>query len=173
MPTPELNLITAASMGNVEAVKRLLLLEPAGNCQRQTMVWAALRGRTECLQLIVPICKQNAIDDAFSVALQHDQFSSADALFPHIFDTKLLLIGLASSVHHDHRDFFNRVLSRLQMVEHWSELEANLGERLRLHEGFTERFWAWYNAEEAARQKNVLEHSAVSSHNHGQNPRKI
>lgn len=158
MALPELNLITAASMGDLEAVKRLMKLELPGASQRQTLVFAALKDRAACIEALLPICDQEAIDDAFSLAVQDGKISAAKVLLPHVTNLSGLHFAIECSVFHDQREFFGLVLSQVFTQDHWDNPdEWNLPETwTHIPIDYASRFWAWFHEEHALRQRDVL-----------------
>lgn len=163
MATPELNLITAASMGDLEAVKRLMKLEPPGACQRQVMVFAALKDRAECLEVLIPICDQRAIDDGFAVAIDNSNTASAGVLVPHIFCEWLLKQSFMCAVEQEDRAFFRMVFERGTVLHLWSNTEENRAEMVEIIERNNmspvdnTTFWEWFYEDDSLRQKQILE----------------
>lgn len=157
MAQPELNLITAASMGNLEAVKRLMQLEKPGANHRQTMVFAALKDQWECIEVLIPICDQKAIDDSFSFSIQKSHFQSASVLLPHVFKEELLDRALVCALTQYKRTFFNLVLPQARKGENWLRIDEGLTDRLNMPLVERAHFWKWFYEEDSLRQKEVLE----------------
>lgn len=157
MVHPELNLITAASMGNLEAVQRLMKLEPPGASQRQTLVFAALKDRAACIEALLPICDQQAIEDAFIIAAEEGQFLAAAVLLPHTHNQKHLNYAVGRSVFSNQRDFFAGALYKACTAEQWNNpRNCNLPQQFGVSSTDIPRFWAWFYEEDAARQRDVL-----------------
>lgn len=157
MATPELNLITAASMGDLEAVKRLMPLEPPGKCQRQTLVFAALKDRAACIEALLPICDQTAMDDAFAFAIKEGKFSAATVLLPHITNIKHLKFAVGRSVHFNQRDFFTLVLPKACPTAQWKNTsDSDFPHKFGVSPSDTPLFWTWFYEEDALRQRDVL-----------------
>lgn len=157
MALPELNLITAASMGDLEAVQRLMKLEPPGKCQRQTLVFAALKDRAACIEALLPICDQTAMDDAFAFAIKEGKFSAATVLLPHITNIKHLRFAVGRSVHFKQRDFFTLALPKACPVQQWSHhMDGHFEHQLGVAPSDIPLFWTWFYEEDALRQRDVL-----------------
>lgn len=159
----ELNLITAASMGDLEAVKRLMKLEPPGASQRQVMVFAALRDHAECLEVLIPICDQRAIDDGFAVAIDNFNTASARVLVPHISCERLLRQSFMCAVQQDDCALFRIVFERCTVLQLWSNADINRAEMVEIIERnnlsslHSTKFWSWFYENDSLRQKQILE----------------
>lgn len=156
MAQPELNLITAASMGNLAEVKRLMQLELPGGDHRQTMVFAALKDRWECIEVLIPICDQTAINDSFSFSIQENHFQSATVLLPHVFKEELLDRAVVGAVAQHNRRFFNLVLPHARKGGNWLCVDESLTDRLNVPLVDRAHFWTWFYEEDSLRQKEVL-----------------
>lgn len=157
MATPELNLITAASMGNLEAVKRLMPLEPPGASQRQTLVFAALKDRAACIEALLPICDQTAMNDAFAFAIKEGKFSAATVLLPHITNIKYLKSAVGRSVHFNQRDFFTLALPKACPIQQWKNcMDDHFLDQFGVAPSDTPLFWTWFYEEDTLRQRDVL-----------------
>lgn len=157
MTLPELNLITAASMGDLEAVKRLMKLEAPGASQRQTLVFAALKDRAACIEALLPICDQRAMDDAFIFAIKEGKFSAATVLLPHITNIKHLRFAVGRSVYFDHRNFFTLVLPKACPVQQWNDhMDGHFEHQFGVSPSDLPRFWTWFHEEDALRQRGIL-----------------
>lgn len=151
----ELNLITAASMGDVEAVKRLIPFEEPGKNQRQTVVFAAFKNRAACVELLIPLCSEESISDAFCIAVQEHHAETAMVLFPHIVpqlndNTDLQKVvnnlGVCAIAKND-REMFNTVFPWLTPPEQW------VMQHQREHKIYTH----WFEEECNKQQKRMLE----------------
>ena len=157
MAQPELNLITAASMGNLAEVKRLMQLEPPGANHRQTMVFAALKDQWECIEVLIPICDQRAIDDSFSFSINKSHFNSATVLLPYVFKEELLDWALVCAVTQHQRRFFNLVLPQARKGHNWLHIDEGLTDRINVPHMDRAYFWKWFYEEDSLRQKEVLQ----------------
>jgi len=156
MAHPELNLITAASMGDLEAVQRLMKLEPPGASQRQTLVFAALKDQATCIEALLPICDQQAIDDAFVWALKEAKFVAATVLLPHVANPKHLNLAVGRSVLFNQREFFSLALAKACSADMLNNPhERDTPYRFGIVSEVT-RFWTWFYEEAAVRQRDVL-----------------